>query len=121
MSDDADKSGGLPGRRRRSWPEDLKRQIVAESLAPGASVSAVARRHDINTNMLFTWRRQLGRRQPGGPAPAGQPLRLLPVSITTQPPASAGSLEIVTPGGYRIIADSHIDAAALKRVVDVLA
>lgn len=116
MSGDADKSEGTPVRRRRSWPDELKRQIVAESLAPGASVSAVARRHDINTNMLFTWRRQLG-----GQAPAGGPLRLLPVNITTQPPASAGSLQIVTPGGYRIIVDSHIDAAALKRVIDVLA
>jgi transposase len=37
----------------------LKRQIVAETQAPGASVSIVARRHDVNSNQLFRWRRQL--------------------------------------------------------------
>jgi hypothetical protein len=36
-------------RRRREWPEALKRQMVAETLEPGASVSIVARRHDVNT------------------------------------------------------------------------
>jgi transposase-like protein len=36
--------------RRREWPEALKRQRVAETLEPGASVSIVARRHDVNTN-----------------------------------------------------------------------
>src|SRR5215203_5479732 len=45
--------------RRREWPEALKRQMVAETLEPGASVSIVARRHDVNTNQLFKWRREL--------------------------------------------------------------
>jgi transposase len=33
--------------------------MVAETLEPGASVSIVARRHDVNSNQLFRWRRQL--------------------------------------------------------------
>src|SRR6266566_1718807 len=44
---------------RREWPEALKRQMVAETLEPGASVSIVARRHDVNTNQLLKWRREL--------------------------------------------------------------
>src|SRR5437588_10308451 len=44
---------------RREWPEALKHQMVAETLEPGASVSIVARRHDVNTNQLFKWRREL--------------------------------------------------------------
>ena len=45
--------------RRRQYPEALKRQMVAETEVPGASVSIVARRHDVNSNQLFKWRRQL--------------------------------------------------------------
>jgi transposase len=45
--------------KRRQYPEALKRQMVAETQAPGASVSIVARRHDVNSNQLFRWRRQL--------------------------------------------------------------
>src|ERR1700745_1055000 len=45
--------------KRRQYSEALKRQMVAETLAPGASVSIVARRHDVNSNQLFRWRRQL--------------------------------------------------------------
>jgi len=33
--------------------------MVAETLEPGASVLIVARRHDVNSNQLFRWRRQL--------------------------------------------------------------
>ncbi len=45
------------GRRRRSWSVDEKR-MVEESLEPGASVSVVDRRYDVNANLLFSWRRQ---------------------------------------------------------------
>jgi transposase len=39
--------------KRRQYSEALKRQMVAETQAPGASVSIVARRHDVNSNQLF--------------------------------------------------------------------
>ena len=35
--------------KRRQYSEALKRQMVAETQAPGASVSIVARRHDVNS------------------------------------------------------------------------
>src|SRR5215472_10190958 len=44
--------------RRRRWRSAEKAEIVAESLAPGASVAEVARRHDIHPNLLHVWRRQ---------------------------------------------------------------
>src|SRR5438876_1604273 len=45
--------------KRRNWPEAFKSQVVAETLEPGSSVSIVARRHDLNTNQLFKWRREM--------------------------------------------------------------
>ena len=44
------------GRRFRTKAE--RRAIVEETLKPGASVSQVARAHDVNTNQVFHWRRQ---------------------------------------------------------------
>ena len=49
------------GRRNRSWPEALKREIVAASFAPGSSVSKVARQYDVNANQVFGWRKPLKR------------------------------------------------------------
>ncbi|WP_244424538.1 IS66-like element accessory protein TnpA [Methylobacterium nodulans] len=43
--------------RRRTWSEDEKAAIVAESEAPNTSISAVARRHGLSASQLFTWRR----------------------------------------------------------------
>lgn len=59
-------AGGEGGARRRArrWSEADKRRIVAESYAPGMTVSAVARNNDLNTNLLFDWRRKL-RQQDG--------------------------------------------------------
>jgi len=42
---------------RRSWPDDVKASIVAETLAPGASVSAVAARHRVSPQQVTAWRR----------------------------------------------------------------
>jgi transposase len=43
--------------RRRRWSEEQKGRIVAESYAPGAVVSEVARRHEISPQHLFAWRK----------------------------------------------------------------
>jgi len=89
------------GRRNRSWPEALKREIVAASLEPGSSVSLVARRYDVNANQVFAWRKHYA-------AEAAEPteLRLMPVAVTPDPPgepapAREGQIEIEF-GGYRL-------------------
>lgn len=43
--------------RRRRWSEEQKGLIVAETLAPGASVEAVARRWSVCSQLVFAWRR----------------------------------------------------------------
>ena len=40
----------------RQYTIELRRRIVEETFAPGASVSVVARRHDVNANLVFDWR-----------------------------------------------------------------
>jgi transposase len=45
-------------RRRREWSEDDKARAVAESCAPGAVVSEVARRWQVSPQQLSAWRRQ---------------------------------------------------------------
>jgi transposase len=44
--------------RRRRWSREDKARIIEETLAPGAKVSEVARRHGISASLVFTWRRQ---------------------------------------------------------------
>ena len=42
---------------RRSWPDEVKARVVAESFEPGVKVSAVARRHGLTPQHLTSWRR----------------------------------------------------------------
>lgn len=44
--------------RRRRWSLEDRAQILAEAFAPGAVVSEVARRFEVSTGLLYTWRRQ---------------------------------------------------------------
>lgn len=44
------------GRRNRKWPDEVKARIVAETLAPGATVGEVARRHCLPANHVSSWR-----------------------------------------------------------------
>ena len=45
--------------RRRRWSEDERRLILTEAFSPGACVAEVARRHDVSTALVYTWRRKL--------------------------------------------------------------
>jgi transposase len=123
MSKTEGQGSGDSARRRRSWSLEEKRRIVAESCEAGASVSKVARHHDLNTNMLFTWRRQLGT-----PVPRDEAVSFVPAMITAEPvpektavaSGPAGRMEIVFPSGARLIFGSDVDAGALGRVIKIL-
>jgi transposase len=78
------------GRRFRTKAE--RRQIVEETMKPGASVSQVARAHDVNANQVFHWRRQY--REGWFDEKESKPTGLLPVRITravTRGPAGVAS------------------------------
>ena len=112
-------------RRNRSWPEALKREIVAASFAPDASVSVVARHYDVNANQVFNWRK-LYREDPRAPAVPVVP-QLIPVvvtaeqdAVTTQASTVAAMIEIDLAGKYRVRVSRGVDAEALRRVLDVL-
>jgi transposase len=101
---------------------DEKRQIVAETFERGASVSEVARRHGLNANLLFTWRRTIG---VGTSALADASISFVPAVIGAAPvaaaaPSSAGRIEIMLASGARVIVDRTVDEAALARVIEVL-
>jgi transposase len=44
---------------RRTWSPEDKQRIVEEAIRPGASVAEIARRHGLNANLVFAWRRML--------------------------------------------------------------
>ena len=112
-----------PGeRRRRSWTRDEKRRIVDESFEEGASIAEVARRHELNANLLFTWRRKMGVE----PTERKDPMQILPVTIARglaaegHCPDAAGQMEIVLSEGDRIIVWADVETAALTRVLKAL-
>lgn len=45
--------------RRRRWNLDQKRAVVQASLAPGASIAAIAREADLSPALIYRWRREL--------------------------------------------------------------
>jgi transposase len=49
-------SVGGGSRRNRKWPNEVKARIVAETLMPGVTVNAVARRHGVPANHVSAWR-----------------------------------------------------------------
>jgi transposase len=112
-------------RKHKRWPEALKREIVAASLAPGASVSIVARQYDVNANQVFSWRRRY-REDARPPSNATIP-QLVPVVITAeleavaaQPSVVTEKIEIDVSGKYRVRVACGFDGQALRRVLDVL-
>jgi len=117
--------------RRRRWGREDKLRIVRESLAPNVVVTEVARRHEISTGLLYTWRKQ---------ALAGLLGGFMPVRIVANAevsavsaledraaeetkPAVAGSrglVEVVWPNGIVVRVDADVDERALRCVLAAL-
>ena len=120
------------GGKRRRWPEALKRELVAATLEPGASVALVARRHDVNANMLFKWRRRFTVvAPPSSVPPAGLvPVQIVPDAVVISDPtidakpavdrSAAGSIEIALSGGVRVRIKGAVDPAAVTAAVDAV-
>ena len=103
--------------RRRRWTDEEKAWIVAESLDPATTVSAVARRYGLHASQLFVWRQQLA-----APAAREAPA-FVPVVVAEDGAASpdemAGRMEIAL-GPAVIRVGTDVDAAALRRVLEVV-
>jgi transposase len=104
-----------PG-RRRTWDEATKARVVAESYAPGAVVSAVARRWQIAPQQLFTWRREARATSPE--ASRGEAAF---VPIVAEPPAAAVAasetgVEVVLAGAL-VRVSPGVDPALLSAVL----
>jgi transposase len=106
--------------RRRRWSDDEKARIVAESLDPATTASAVARRHGLHVSQLFTWRQQLQRRA-SSVETSGTPgfVPVLLAEDSAAPAEAVGRMEIALgPAVVRVGAD--VDAAALRRVLEAV-
>jgi transposase len=112
-----------PRKLRRTIQE--RREIVEETLLPGTSLSRVARRHDVNANQLFGWRKLYREGRLGG----GAGTALLPLKVSEGQPAEAdkwdcpavrsGTMEIQVSKGTIRIAGS-VDVVALGAVLECL-
>ena len=98
---------------------------MEETLLPGASVSRVARRHDVNANQVFYWRKRYREGQLGGDTATS----LLPVKVANERATEAvqednflprtGTLEIKLSKGTLRIAGT-VDVATLRVAIGCL-
>lgn len=96
----------VPGAgHRRSWSAELKASIVAESVAGGEPVSAVARRHGVAASQVYAWRREACAGSAGA-----RPMSFASVAVT------AGSIEIVLDGATVRVPPGS-DGATLRAVL----
>jgi transposase len=110
------------GERYRRWTVEQKQTIAAQSLAPGASPTNIARLHGISTGQLYTWRQAWKAAQPGAASgrfvrvEAAPQLVALP-DVAARPP---GLIEIALSDGTTVRVDAGIDPRALRRVLAAL-
>ncbi len=119
-----DLSMSMKRRKRRLWHDDEKRRIVAQTRVPGVSVSQVARRYDVNANLVFKWLRD-PRFMPT--AVEDSAASFLPVEVVAAPPiieppviepkASEAKIEIILSNGHRVSVIGGYDPDALCRLV----
>lgn len=116
----------VPGTKQRRRTIQERREIVEETLVADASVSRVARRHDVNANQVFYWRKLYREGRLGGRTAT----QLLRVKVTDSRGAEAaqgdclalrsGTMEVKLAKGTVRIAGS-VDVMALRAVLECLA
>ena len=103
---------------------EFKRQVVLQTLQPGASVARVARLHQLNANQLFGWRKAF---REGFLDDEDQPA-LLPVTMVDAPPTQAVMAAMPNPAaptgvillereGARLRIEGRPDADTLRLVL----
>jgi transposase len=121
------------GEPRRRWSVEQKREIATESLKPGVSPIAVARRYGVSSGQLGPVTRPVANfarvevmaTAPG--PPSTDPTCLQPRSSPTSTSMSRrpglrpeGLIEIALPGGVSVRVDARVDSGALRRVLGAL-
>ena len=120
-ADQENKAVEAPARRYRSKQERL--QIVEESFQPGTSVAVVARRHGVNANQIFQWRKML---RDGRLDTQPAPTQLMPVRITDSSEDRIGSATPHTGviqielGRVRVRVEGSVDPATLRIILEQL-
>jgi len=112
--------------RRRRWPDDEKLRILEEAAQPGTSAAAVARRHDLLPQQIYTWRRRFRVSPSSDPAAS-----FLPVTVLdeTPPPSCdlshatgrtarpSGRIEIVCRNGRVVKVSAGFDVERLGALI----
>jgi transposase len=100
-----------------------RRKIVEATLQPGASVSRVARRHDVNANQVFHWRKLYREGRLGDCGTT----KLLPVRVAEERTAReaeedgiarrSGTIEIqLAKGTVRVV--GAVDVSVLRAAIE---
>jgi transposase len=114
---------------RRRWSIEQKQAIAAESLAPGASPTAVARRYGISSGLLYAWRKALLAVQPCAMArfarvevtAAGRRAgSAVPAAPLLPAPQAPEMIEIVLVDGTTLRASARIDPRTLRGLLSAL-
>ena len=120
--------------RRRRWRPEDKLRILAE-IEGGASLTEVARRHDVSRGLIWQWRDARRRGRLVEEAPSFVPVHIMPELSSPEPECGAGSapgaspdpdaapderIEIVLPDGTAVRVTEDVSTAALRRVLAVL-
>ncbi len=112
---------------RRIWSQSEKLLIVSEAVAPGASICAVARRHNLSSSLLYRWIKYFKADEPVQ-RPAFVPVALASPAVASasaqgaepSPPRTNGLIEVVLVNGRILRIGADIDLAALKRIAAAL-
>jgi len=120
---------GALGRRR--WSTDERARILEETLAPGVSVSAVARRHGLTPQQLFTWRREARKRLEAEAPPAIVPAVIMPETAKKPEPVKRsrvrggparrrGAAIAIDVDGVKVTIENGASPATIAAVISAL-
>ncbi len=109
--------------RRRRWSEEERGHILTEAFSPGACVASVARRHDVSTGLIYTWRRNLcAARAEAAPALPGPDFAEVIVqdSMGSGPPSPTPAITIDLARGRRVSIFGSASPAVVAAVLKAL-